>query len=138
MKKFVFSLALIIFGFSSLFALESQIILINSEAYLVDLDVNYDVINIHERIPDYFQDHSSHEEILATYKQSSKHQDIGYNCNKSKSDVFNFVQIAKTRSCSQHIGFQHFISNLGGYNDFKPDYWRRDLGSDGLRYPSIV
>jgi len=109
MKKFIFSLALIIFGFSSLFALESQIILINSEAYLVDLDVNYDVINIHERIPDYFQDHSSHEEILATYKQASKHQDIGYNCNKSKSDVFNFVQIVKTRYCSQDIGFQHVI-----------------------------
>ena len=88
MKNVILALTLLFGVTTSLFALESQIILINSEAYLVDLDDNFDVVNVHERIPEYFQDHSSHEEILASYKQAPSNKDLSNNCNHLKSDVF--------------------------------------------------
>ena len=79
MKNVILALTLLFGVTTSLFALESQIILINSEAYLVDLDDNFDVVNVHERIPEYFQDHSSHEEILASYKQAPSNKDLSNN-----------------------------------------------------------
>jgi len=65
MAKKLISILVLLLSFHFAKAIESQIILVQSEAYLVTLDENYDVLEIIERIPDYFQNHSSHEEILA-------------------------------------------------------------------------
>ena len=89
------------FSFSSLSALESQIILINSEAYLVDLNDNYDVVRVHERIPEYFQDHSSHEKILATYISNIPNNDIG--CETMIDYGFDITTIPQTDMFEKNI-----------------------------------
>ena len=117
MKNFILTISLILFGFLSACALESQIILINSEAYLVDLDENFDVVNIHDRIPEYFQDHSSHEEILATYSSPQKHRDIG--C-QFRDDKFIKVPVSLTiELCSSSALKQSNISFQEDLHIFK-------------------
>lgn len=129
MKNVILVLTLLFGANTSLFSLESQIILINSEAYLVDLDDNYDVVNVHERIPDYFQDHSSHEEILASYKQAPSNKDLSNNCNHLKSDVFLPETDKNASICETHFAqsidnqiFTKFASVRFSHQDH---LWRR-------------
>lgn len=100
MKSFLFSLVLIL-TLGNLFGGHSQIILINSEAHLVELDENYDVLVIHERIPEYFQDNSSHETILASYT-STINNDIGeVDTEVNEGDEYSVVfNLDESSSCS--------------------------------------
>ena len=60
MKKAIFFFFLLFWLTSLLKANESQIILINAEAYLVDLDDNFDVAKVYKKIPFYFSNPTSH------------------------------------------------------------------------------
>ena len=65
--KNVILLFLFYFGFLlSSKASVSQIILIDAEAYLVEIENDYDVVKVHHRVYDYFSSPDTHEVLLAS------------------------------------------------------------------------
>ena len=63
--KRLFSLIILFIGIHYYCSAASQIILINAEPYLVDLNEDYDVEKVYHKVPDYFSNPETHEEILA-------------------------------------------------------------------------
>ena len=63
--KFIFTFLILIFAFACTSFAASQIILINAEPYLVDLNEEYDIEKVYHKVPDYFSNPETHEEILA-------------------------------------------------------------------------
>jgi len=99
-------------------ALESQIILIQSEAYLVTLDENYDVVTVLERVPDYFQDLSTHEEILAEQIQQNRSESYGCNDLLLEKNVEDIQILACSSLNAKHaISLIQLDDNRSTYNN---------------------
>lgn len=79
MKKILLFLFLGTIVMDFLKASKSEIILINAEAFLVDIENDYDVVKVHKKIPNYFTDPATHEELLAYHKSTiGSYEDIGH------------------------------------------------------------
>ena len=114
----ILSIILFLLSFSLARAAESQIILVQSEAYLVTLDENYDVLEIIERVPDYFQNHSTHEEILADHVRHNRSEVYGCHDaylikeNSSHSSIASCSWTTSNQIESGHLSVQsHFSIN---------------------------
>ncbi len=102
MKKILLFLVLCTVVMDFLKAAKSEIILINAEAFLVDIENDYDVVKVYKKIPNYFTDPATHEELLAYHKSTiSSYKDIGQLPEVEVPE--KAYASADSKSCSFHL-----------------------------------